>query len=895
MVPVPKDDLLEGNHDSFPTTASSQPRARTPLLVSPTGLSNAMPRPKSPRHPDRKGFSAGPGLLAAEHFHNTASEKQHQGVTLPAPVTTTTTDERQARGRRTRSRDRIGRFQEGCNNMGTTPDMIVPERLQTCTAQSARQSREFAKKIGPVAQDGLRGCVRGTVRESMYVGRRMTECLASTSDIYQQECTNNHHHRGDDSMFFVSAEKRNFARRAAESLDDDHDDNSMAISDGDDYEYPIKGNTARARASSVHKGRSRSPTGGVTPRKDNYSNRYSKSTGGYRKSESPTGKRRVNFSESDYGNPHEVTESSASPSRSSLSPPRKSRLAFSDSDTGYPSELTESTFTPMRKSRSPILMRKSPIQKNEYVRTPPRVAEPDEDAPYRSNKGLRYPEAPKIMDDCYVTDPPTPERDSLRRPRGAYDQDDSLEFLKEPLPTMRQPGTEYTNMRDIRKHMLNKDKNTGKGVSEGPLSRSLEELKIHDGSMKTLETELRETKNMLEQTRHELTLTRKSSAQQKQVGTATAEKLFGDRVDIEEKLRREMRENDNLLEQISGLRNEKNRLRTTLNVGSDGQVESTRIPDQTLRPTVLSSPSRNEQNPQCPATPEGLQESADRSMYFSSLVISLRAEILELKSELAEARAAQLEAKQSQREIEDDKVHIGAEGEKLKEQVEQLKQEIKVLEQEAGEKERDGELEIHQLQAELRRMQDKLVTTAQDVLGRSADHQRTEKVLNETQDEATKLRQQVSTLISKVETLEAQYDDRNKVSGVEAKKLQGEISALNEKLSKSHLEIIGQATEHLQERKRMEEALSQSRQEAHVLQSKVITLDDQVAAAEDEVNQMRMRMYDDDKASRVTDASRSSQIVRYMNRKMANADSSVMELFRAKDMPMTPDSRFHTN
>jgi hypothetical protein len=772
-----------------------------------------------------------------------------------------------------------------------TPNMIVPKRLQTCTTQSARQSREFAKKLGPMAQDSLRGCVRGTVRESIYVGRRMTECLALSSDIYQQECTNNHRHRGDDSMFFVSDEARNFAR-SAESLEVP-DDNSMAMSDSDDYEYPIKGKATGSRASSVRKGRSHSPKGRARPRKDNYSDRKNKSPGGYRKSNSPTEKRRVTISDSDYGDPREVTESkSASPSRSSISPPRKSRVAFSDSDFGHRSEFSESTATPMRKSRSPVPMRKSPIKKNEYARTPPRVAEPDEDAPYRSNKGLRYPEAPKIMDDCYVTDPPTPERDNLRRPRGAYDQDDSLEFLKEPLPTMRQPGTEYTDLRDIRMHMLNKDRNTEKGVPEGPLSRSLEELKIHDGSMKTLETELRETKNALEQTRHELTLTRKASAQQKQVGTATAKKLFGDRVDIEEKLRREMRENDKLLEQISGLRNEKDRLRTTLDVGLDRQVEGTSLPDQTLRPYLFSL---SKQNPQGPATQEGLQESADRSMQFSSQVISLRAEILELKSELGEARAAQLATKQSQREIEDDNVHVGVEGGKLKEQVVQLKQEIGVLEQRASEKERNGELEIHQLQAEIRRMQDKLVTTAQDVMGRSADHQRTEKVLNETQDEATKLRQQVSSLISKVESLEAQFDDRDKVSGAEAKKLQGEISALNEKLSKSHLEIIDQAAEHLKERKRMEEALSDSRQEAHVLQSKVITLDDQVAAAEDEANQMRMKMDDDDKASRVTDASRSSQIVRYMNRKMANADSSVMELFRAKDLPTTPNSSFNTN
>lgn len=870
MVPAPKDELLESHHN-FPV---SQPGHLHGIpLVSPTGLSNSMPRPKSPRHPDRKGFSTGPGLLAAEHFHNTASEKEQ------------VTPERKSHGRRTRSRDRIGRFEKGCNI-----DVIVPDRLQACTTKSARQSREFAKKMKPVAQDSLRGCVRGTVRESIDVGRRMTECLALTSDIYQQECTTNHRHRGDDSMFFVSAEAKNFARKA-ESLDDD--DNSMAMSESDDYEYPLKRTTTRPRASSVRNGRSTSPTDRATPRKDNYS---------YRKSPSSTDKRRVRISENDNGNPREANERRTSPNRSSISPKQNNRVAFSDSDCGHPSELTESTTTPMRKSKSPNLRRKSPIQRNESAQTPPpkavepdgtpprRAVEPDEDSPFRSNKGLRYPEAPKIMDDCYVTDPPTPERDILRRPRGAYDQDDSLEFLKEPLPTMRQPGTEYTDLRDIRRIMLTKDKNTEKAVPEEPYLLTLEKVKIQDRSMKTLERELKESKNMLEQTRHELNLTRKVSAQQKQVGIATADKLFGDRVDIEEKLRREMLENDKLLEQISGLRNDKDRLRTTIDVGSNEHGEGTRLPDPSVGPTLSLSPSRKEETPQCPATQEGLQESADRSMYLSSLVISLRAEIVELKFEVAEARAAQLATKQSHKEIEDGNGHVGVEGEKLKEQVEQLKQEIEVMEQQASQKERDGEIEILQLQVELRAMREELVTTAQAVLDRSADHQTTEKVLNETQDVATKLRQQVSSLISKVESLEAQTDDRNNASGEKAKKLQGEISALNEKLSKSHLEIIDQAAEHLKERKRMEEALSQSRQEAHILQNKVITLDDQVAAAEDEANQLRMRMEEDDKASRFTDASRSSQIVRYMNRKMANADSSVMELFRAKDMSVVPDS-----
>jgi hypothetical protein len=899
MVPAPQMND-EGLDHNFPY---SQPRtslhAHVIPLVSPTGLSHSMPRPKSPRYPDRKGFSTGPGLLSAQYFHNTASENQQVPPVLVTEERMQHEHEQQQgqqypRNSRTRSRDRIGRFQEGCN-------VETPERMETCTTQSARQSREFARRVKPVAQDSFRGCVR----ESIYVGRRMTECLAFTSDIYQQECSNNHRHRGDDSMFFASDEAKNFARRAESVSLDDPDDNSMALTESD-------GTPTRPIASSARKGRSPSRNGTATPKKDNSSYRKSKSPSGYRNSKSPgerdygypsesaerksspipknNAQRRVSLIESDY-------EISASPSRNRRSPTRESReLAPSESDFGQPSEVTESTlftFTPPRKSKSPIPMKKSPSQRNEPVRTP-RAVEADEDAPYRSNKGIRYPEAPKIMDSSFTTDPPTPERDHLRRPRGAYDVDDSFELSEQPLLTMRQPGTEYTDMRDLRMCMFVQDENNEKVVPEARFSRTLEQLEIQDGSIKKLETELRESKNALDRSRHELTLTRKASAQQKQVGTATAEKLFGDRVDIEEKLRREMRENDKLLEQISGLQDEKARLTTSLEVGSVGQVEVTRLPDESMVPTLSTSPS-DEQNPQCPVTEEGLQESADRSMYFSSLVISLRAEIVELKCELAEAEAAQLATKQSEREIEDGNVHVRAEGEKLKEQVEQLKQEIEVMEQQASQKKREGELEIQQLQAQLKWMQEKLVTTAQDVLSRCEEHQTIEKVLNETQDEATKLRQQVASLISKVESLEVQSDSRNKVSVEEAKKIQGETSALKEKLSKSHREIIDQAAEHLKERQRMEEALWQSQQEAHALQSKVVTLDDQVAAAEDETRQLRMLMEEDDKASRATDASRSSQIVRYMNRKMASADSSVMEMFRSRDVSVVPDSRYHTN
>lgn len=955
---MPADKVVSKPKDPFVHHQQVGPRN----FVSPTGLTHSIPRPKSPRYPHREGSSTVPanvpkptgtgtglgfGFLAAEHFQNTETDKhvhvQQAQLTdklqqAQAQQGTTTTNNT-GTGTRRRSRDRIGK---GCNVQ--VPALVSPGVMTACTAQSAKKSRAMARKMRPLARDSFRGCVR----ESVSVGRRMTECFGVAADIYQQECSTNHRNRGDDAMFFASTEAKNFVRML--SRDEDFDSNSMAMSESDQYEYPTaehaygqhdydpdmtprKANSAAERKGRSPNRRVRGVSAAVTPPvKGEHGYRKSKSPG----SKSPGGKRRGGLapSESDYGvPPSEVTEWLASPPvrkspvRRSRSPTRKSRSPVqkvaSGSEYGIQSEVFDRlSRSPIRKSRSPIRKsrsrtghRISPIEKSEsdevsvsdersaspsrkmnrspvQMRKSPIRSNDNKDTPFRSNKGVRYPEAAEIMDNSMHVEPPTP-----RRPRGTYEQDDTLEILQQPLLTMRQTGTEYTDLRDLRMQIFVQDKKNDNGnvVPEARFSRTLEELEIQDVSIKKLETELNTTKNLLDQTRRELTKSQKSSQKQKQLGTATAEKLFAERVDMEEKLRREMRENDKLLEHVAGLQNESVRWRaTSLMVGADGQVEGTSLPDQgpslldqtTTTVSVSSSSSQNDaHNPQCPETPpEEVGGISDHSAYLSSSVISLRAEIVELQSELAEARAAQLTAQQCRVEIEEEHVPVRAEGEQLKEQVLQLKQEIEVLEETASRKEKEGNLEILLLQAEIRGMKDKLGTTAQDVLDRCKEHERMEKALNQTQDEATKLSQQVTDLISKVARLEVRSDDRNKASEQEGKKLQVEISTLREKLAKSNEEIIDQAAEHLGERMRMQEALSQSQQGAHVLQSKVVALDDQVAAAEDEAHRWRVRMEEDDKASRATDASRASQIVRYMNRKMAGADTAtVMELFRAKD------------
>lgn len=766
------------------------------LPLSPTGLTHAMPRPKSPRtrRPDR--FSS--GFLAAEHFHNVvpASEekKSPRQKQIPQPDLP-----QQSSQRRRRSREGVGRFVNvaGCQ----TPTVLVApaESVRTCTSQSAIKSREFAQQFGS-AHENVRGCIRGGVS----VGRRMTECLTIAADVYKLECSaGQQQFRGDDSMFFANADATHVARtRNTVSDDEETEDNSM-LSDSD-----LAG-SADWRQTFESPGR--------LPR---------------RRSGSPRGR----------------SPPSSPPERAMETPPRVRNTARRQYPDPYP---------------NPSLGRNDKA----------------ESSPYRSHKGVRYPQAAEALNESTLVEPPTPRRERLRRPRGAYDEqtfelDDAPRLLA--IQTGTQPGTEYTNLQNLRMNMFIQDKKTDKKVVEqARFSRTLQELEKQDSSIKQLRGELDDTRQLLDDTTRELVQSRKSAVQRQHVIAAKNEQLFSERIGIEEKLRHEMKDNEKLFAQISGLQDEAKKLRTTLEKEHSGVEILVRSTSRDDFPT-------DEYNPQCPSSPGALKKSAD-SQFLSSTIIELRAEVVELKSQLAEARAEQLTLQHKEPEF--DVAEVNAESKRLKEQVTQLKKQINVLKRCAARRERDGDIEVEKLQNELKGMQDQLSLSQQDSLNHKLGSQKLEGVLSQKQTEAAALREQVSKFTMELESAKQEAGGKSAVSEEEGQKLRQEVSALKEKLARSNEEIIMQASGHVKVRKHMEEALTQSQQASMFLQNKVIDMDDQVANAEAEAHELRRNLEDEDedeedRYSRATDASRAAQIVRYMNRKISSADTSVMELLR---------------
>ena len=736
---------------------------------------------------------------------------------------TKTAEKKESRAKRTRSRDRMGQFPSGCMDSGTPTILVAPsERVHTCTTTSIEKSKALASQVAPVAKDGLRGCVVG----SFIVGRRMTECLAIAADVYKQECAAapNQQFRGDDAMFFVKTQGKNFAR--IDSSDDETDDNSVTMSE-----------SAFGTHSSMMA--TRQPDSSVRRKGSNSRN----------KNAAPPSESTFNLS---------ISGVAFDPSRKNASPTRKTIR------------------------RSPKASKSPSRQRHAHFKDPgPDV---DEDAPFRSHKGLRYPQAANMVNESsFILEPPTPKREYLRRPRGAYEQNESeLEFQQPSQLMMQPPGTEYTDLRDLRLQMFHQDKKTDKIIPQARFARTLQELERQDQSIQELRTELNETKELLVQTTRELDRSHKSAAQHQQAIAAKDEQFFTARIDVEEKLREEMRENEKLLDKISGLHDERLRLRTTLEQEQSGAgTEIVMRMSSSSSQLDETNPQLDETNPQCGATLGLLTENSENSQYLSSTIIALRAEIVDLKSQLAEARAAQLTAEQCNKEIEVDHLCIRAESERLNDQVRQLKKDIGVLNRLSSRKEKEEDLEMQQLQAEIRGMQQQLGLAQQDAANRTIESDKIGSALSQTQDEAASLRKQVSDFKSELDRIQQQSHGNNIVNDDEGRKLQEEISELRHRLAKSNEEIIDQASGHLEDRGRIQEALSQSRQEAKVLQRKIITLDGQVAAAELEASELRSRLEDDeDKMSRTTDASRASQIVRYMNRKMNGADTSVMELLR---------------
>lgn len=181
----------------------------TVSMMSPTGITHSIPRPKSPRRPDiknaagsrdrasgrsgaRESRSRSTPFIAAEAFQKAYGTGHGPRI-------------------RRRSHQQIGHFpgtREGqdpparsdprvcVSGIGVNSIFGMNKNAAACVGKSVNLSKEYAVRYGPTARENIVTCSSATAQG-------MTEVAVVAADIYRQECKTNN--RGDDSLFFVDA------------------------------------------------------------------------------------------------------------------------------------------------------------------------------------------------------------------------------------------------------------------------------------------------------------------------------------------------------------------------------------------------------------------------------------------------------------------------------------------------------------------------------------------------------------------------------------------------------------------------------------------------------------------------------------------------------------------
>lgn len=424
------------------------------------------------------------------------------------------------------------------------------------------------------------------------------------------------------------------------------------------------------------------------------------------------------------------------------------------------------------------------------------------DQPFSSRAGRTFPEPSGLDEEAVLVTPRVQHRSTgLIEPYWAGDGHFQLPIVSPP------PRGTFSEEREFRLDMFrrNIDHSSGRMVPETMYTLALKELNSQVDSMKKLQSELDGVKEELVIAKKELHAARDQSVQRNQASAASSEKIFKERVEIEEKLRLEIKKSEKLAEQISKLQEDNMYLKSSLR---SSKLEAAKRTPGTSPPHAL------EINGTLSFPPAEAVFNAAGGSNLSAVVMSLRADVVDLKAQLAEARAARLSAEQSKSQLKEQADGALVESARLREQVAGLRLEVAHLKRQSDDAAKQSEAETQRLQDEIAGLKDNLAETKSEVDVQSRRGQQLEEELTETQADATRLRRQVADFLAQLEKTKKMRDEVVQRGDEEARRLQSEVKAMKDKLAKTNAEVVAQAAEHLKERKRIEEELIRSKAEA---------------------------------------------------------------------------------
>ena len=442
--------------------------------------------------------------------------------------------------------------------------------------------------------------------------------------------------------------------------------------------------------------------------------------------------------------------------------------------------------------------------------------------PFRSPRGVRFPEAIHIMKD-------PAEEMKFSPPR--VDRVDTSEWQPKTFPKAPAGEKDGLDLRASRLDLFRHGQNSDVTEAEKRLVHSLEALNQQDSTIERLQKELNTTKTTLEKAAKELEVSRLTSQKRQFTATEVRAQAVQERKRVEDLYEKEVAQNKNLQSNISTLHVENSRLKVSLRTA------------ERQRPTGI--PGLKDPGP--PRSP-GEEPSPARS----AQLISFRAEIVDLRSQLAEARASKIEDTSS--------LAPHPEFDALKIRMEEAQSELETLGKKQLEFRKSEDLHRH-LKQELERstsnnkeikaeLEEKLNSSSQTENETRAELIKVKAKMQRLQREQSRKRlrplagneEKLQRLLKKAEEdaskLEKQLLQAKNTSKRETSTLKSEIADLTKKLSEAGQDSVVKTTEDVKERRKLQKDLGQRTQEVKALEQKMASQEQKLLTQTEKINSL---------------------------------------------------------
>ncbi|KAL7557526.1 hypothetical protein ACA910_005280 [Epithemia clementina (nom. ined.)] len=717
-------------------------------------------------------------------------------------------------------------------------------------------------------REGFRECLR----TGRIVGLKMSECLVISADIYQQECVTQHSHRGDDDLFLAHKEKCTEDIEAA-SKKTTKVDTKQSIK-----ATPTTKGTEVLKESEAD-GLLNPPTSPenirVTPGKlifpppkfiqpENLDAADHEAV--YDINGSPDNKYAENSNDDNDGN-NSLLDKENEPRQEERRPRGRSILADDAvtpplPQTAYAAMLEQyaAEFTNLRAVRLSMFQQDSTLSHlqesfsniatnlngSDYGNA---ILQKAAAASYEPARIRDYPEDEFSFERSNNENSMTgQEESSLDRARESYHKQQHRsqpQARQQQQNNLQQPEDDSVQGRKI-KESVNRSQGSPSSKDHGVEVNHEDYIQSQQGTISTLEQELSSTKKALKEAVETLEHRDSASVLKQQAMEDSAEKLFRERVEVEERLRREMRSKEELSVQVRDLEDELKVLRQTLlkaketarlsalhnspgksctsDYSSDQQKRTADLMLKSRRQvlrrkeerlsklmgsirgqtscdqpsdvnSILSAPSWSSAERTQRSTTDGHDTPSSGERVGAS--VTTRAEAVALRAQLAEEHAARLSAEKRVVSLEKTNDVMRTEKQQLEGETAKLRNAVQGLKEEQLINDEEALTEVSYLRTEIRRLEKQMQVETEEKSRMENEIDRREEEMNDLREKVGFLTKEVGSMKDKFQIAQNELEERAEqhkriekelaASKGEAERLRAEVARFTNKLERERM------------------------------------------------------------------------------------------------------------